>query len=171
MVRIWQYARANATLCASVLLLVAIVGGIAYQRSDRVQIRRRFNRLAVLAGRGPSDSMIAMAARSEQLSSLFADRTTLAVPITGLTGEYSRREIVQSAIRVKSLAESIQLDFHDLRIRDISGDNAYCTVTGRLRAVISGERINEVRELDCHLVREDGRWVFKSFSVAEVLQR
>lgn len=171
MVKIWQYVRANSALCAVVLLVLAIGGGIAYQRSDRVQIRRRFNRLADLAGRSPTESMIAMAARSEQLSNLFADRTTLAVPIRGLTGEYSRREIVQSAVSAKSQAESIQLDFHDMRIRDISGDNAHCTVTARLRAVINGERINEVRELDCHLVREAGRWVFKSFSVAEVLQR
>ncbi len=169
--KILQFIRANAALSALVLLVLLIGGGIAYRRSDRVQIRRRFNRLADLAGRSPTESMIAMAARSEQLSNLFAAKTELSIPVRGLTGEYSRREIVQSAVRVKSQAESIELDFHDLKIREISGDNALCTVTARLRAVINGERINEVRELDCRLVREEGRWVFSSFSVAEILQR
>lgn len=171
MVKLIKLIKANPALCL-VIVLIALAGVIFFHmRSDRIQIKRRFDQLSELAGRSSGENMIVMAAQTEKLSNLFAAEAVLAVPVHNLEGTYSRREIVQSALRIKSQSESIRLDFYDLEIVQIIGEKALCRVTARVQATVDGEQINEVRELDCFLLKEDSRWVFSEFRISEILQR
>jgi hypothetical protein len=64
------------------------------------------------------------------------------------------------------------LKFYDLKVSFPEKDLAQVNLTGRLTGKsVSGEHVDETRELICLLKKVEKKWLFNSFEVIEVLKR
>ena len=166
--------RVNKFVLAAVVCVVAlaVIGRVAHVRSDRYRIKRNFVRLSELASVKTGEGMIPKGVTSNSLGGLFAEESTLSTPVSELSGVYSRQEITQTALGLKTQCERLSLDFFDLNIEMTGPNTATCGVTARLKGRMdNGEVFDEVRELECRLVEQDGQWLFSECRADPIVTR
>lgn len=166
--------RINKVVFAVVACAVAltIVGIVVHVRSDRYRITRTFARLSELASVKTGEGMISKGSKSNRLGGLFNRESILSTPLQELSGNYSRQEITRTALALKARSQRLSLEFYDLNIETTDSGTAECMVTVRLNGALDdGEVFDEVRELECRLVEEDGQWLFAQCSVEKIVTR
>lgn len=164
----------NKFVLAAVVCVVAlaVIGRISHVRSDRYRIQRNFARLSELAAVKTGEGLISKGRKSDSLGGLFTAESTLSTPVSELSGVYSRQEITQTALGLKTQCERLSLDFFDLNIEKTGPNTATCGVTARLQGKLdSGDVFDEVRELECQLVEEGGHWLFSECIADRIVTR
>jgi hypothetical protein len=86
---------------------------------------------------------------------------------------YSRREVVALATRGRARFAEMALTFHDLEIELLPENRrARVTLVARLRGVTTaGDPVDERRELECALRKQDGKWLLETCRASEILKR
>lgn len=160
--------------------LVLVLGGLAlgwhwFGGGDEQKLRRAFSQLgSVVSKSGGTVSQLAILGTQDDLSKLFADPVTLQVSGEedyGLDGTYSRAEVNSNLARLRQVCKTLQISFSDIRIRSRNSSTASVDATVRATATFEDGKAEEVRLLSCQLVKEDGRWRFKSFIERQVLDK
>jgi hypothetical protein len=108
----------------------------------------------------------------KDIGTLFFEPCELKVPDQSLSGSFTRQEISTYAGSARSHSSQLDLKFHDLHIEFPEKEVAKVTLTGRLIGKsTTGERVDEVRELECILRKVENEWLFSRIEVVEVLRK
>ena len=157
------------------VLLLGIVAGILWfwlGNTDDKKIRKQFARLAENVTKEPKEGNISMVCKMQGLGTLFANSCDIDIPKSHFSGTYSPEEIVSNTTRGRIRFSSLKLEFYDIKI-NITGENTASVVfTGRLSGIVNNDKSDdEIRELDAAMEKVDGKWLFSSFKVVEVLEK
>lgn len=140
--------------------------------NEKRHIQKQFNRLSETISFAQGEGLIAHGLKSKRVGELFAEETTLNIPVHGLTGRYSRTDIVQNALGAKNTCTRLSLTFYDLIIDIPEPSRASVTTTARLKGqTFSGESFSEVRELNCDLKKIHDNWLFTACTVDSIITR
>jgi hypothetical protein len=155
-----------------VLVVAAFAALVIWLMPDEKKaIRKQFARLSELAGKKGDESLFVTAAQARALAELLTDPCELKGNMHSLGGTYSRQEAATAVAAIRTQFNTMALDLVDLTIELPEKNKAKVTLTAKLNASGSGERVSEVRELDCTLLKQDGKWLFNACQVVEVFQK
>ena len=156
-------------------LAVAAVAAVAvaiWLPSETKRIKKQFQRMSNCIASSKGESLIKTGLRVDAMAGLLANPCKLKSSIPGLHGTYSAREAAGIISMLTSQLEGTSLEFHDLGIKIVDKDSAIATVTARLTGrADGGQNVSEVRELECSMARVDGKWLFQSCAIIDVLQK
>lgn len=157
------------------VLLIGIVAGFLWfwiGNSEDKKIRKQFAKLAENVTKEPGEGNISMVRKMQWLGSLFANSCDIDIPKSYLSGTYSPKDIVSNATRARMGFSSLKLEFYDIKINLTGKNTANVVFTGRLSGVVNNDKsADEIRELDAVIKKIDGKWLFSSFKVVEVLEK
>jgi hypothetical protein len=160
-------------LISAVVLALALLAFFYLYPGEEKKIKKQITLLSEYASKNEGESAFALARRLDSLGKLFAPSVDLKAPGYELSGTYTRREIVNLAVRARMAFSRMTLKFHDVSISVSEEGKAKVLATGRLKG-ISAERksVDEVQDLEIILQKNgEGRWLFTSVEVVEVLKK
>ncbi|MBR1966530.1 MAG: hypothetical protein IKA22_07965 [Lentisphaeria bacterium] len=161
-------------LIIAVILIVAAaaVYFVFFSESEEQKIRKMLNGLCMdCAKNKESSSAAALIVKTNVLKSYFTDPCTLSVYRGFLQGTFNDVRIANEIMRVNLFFRESDLSYSDL-IVTVNVPEATASFTGRFQAVLkSGERVDEVREVDLKLRKVEKKWKITSAEVHKILQR
>lgn len=161
----------------SVFVLIAIVlpGAIAlglYLTSDGRIIKKRFALLAEAICKEAGEKPITTGIQAKNLEPLFGGSCTFSVEEHGLTGTFTRDEIVRYAPAARLRFTTIDLTFTDFSMEYPSDGSAVVSVTARfIGSRGQAGEMDEIIELEVHLRESEEGWVFTDFTAVDVLEK
>ena len=161
-------------LIIAVILIAAAVAAyfVFFRESEEQKIRKMLNGLCMdCAKNKESSSAAALIVKTNVLKSYFTDPCTLSVYRGFLQGTFNDVRIANEIMRVNLFFRESDLSYSDL-IVTVNMPDATASFTGRFQAVLkSGERVDEVREVDLKLRKVEKKWKITSAEVHKILQR
>lgn len=163
------------TLFAAVPLILVLAAGVwffFFRQTEESIIRGRFREFSeAVEKRGPEGGITAVAA-ARRLGGFFAERTSVDVDgLTWLNGDYSPEVIVANAFRARAMFSRLSLEFNDIEL-EIRENTARVFFTAVLDADPKNRNpVREIRELEAGLRKVDGKWVFESFRVQDIIKK
>ena len=161
-------------LIIAVILIVAAaaVYFVFFSESEEQKIRKMLKNVCMdCAKNKESSSAAALIVKTNVLKSYFTDPCTLSVYRGFLQGTFNDVRIANEIMRVNLFFRESDLSYSDL-IVTVNVPEATASFTGRFQAVLkSGERVDEVREVDLKLRKVEKKWKITSAEVHKILQR
>ena len=143
-----------------------------FPASDKDMIGNSFTNLSGYVEKKTGEGGIKMAYKTNVISTLFVDPCGLEIPYSFHSGSYTRNQITSNAVKARAQFKHVSLDFYDVNFEALNENEASTVFTARLSGELKGGRcIDETREVEATLKKEDGHWLFTNFRVVEVLQR
>jgi hypothetical protein len=162
----------TASILASILTILIVGVSLSCSTNEEKRVRNQFKLLSEFVSKDRSENALTMAQKIKNTAQLFVDGCEINVPDQSVVGSYSRDEIARYAGQARLQFSKLSLRFHDLDIYFPENAVALVTVTARAEGNSKdGERVNEVRELQCALTRTEDVWLFSRIEVVEVLQK
>lgn len=160
----------------AVLTLVAILSVFGawllfLKKDDASLIKARFAAFSSEVAKNGVEGATAAIMKSQAIANLFAETCELSIQDSALAGTYTREEMASHAFNARRHFQSVALSFHELEVK-VEGDNAEAHFTALLTGTVKdGDKLREARDMTATLVKADGKWLFKSFKVREILRR
>lgn len=152
---------------AAGILLVALVAGWFWWRSDNRRIHRRLDRLEELMSKdGPEEQIAAFGIAREVASYFTSEFVVRAQPWEGtLTSE---RDLVGALHRYRSAALEIEARVREREL-EIDSQLGLATLLGVADVAMDfrGRKGREVREVRVEWVKDDGRWKIREVELLE----
>jgi len=159
-------------IIAVLAVAVGIVAVVHFYPSEQKKIRKQFAVLSSEVSKDRSESLLAMAYKTQTLPKLFDANCVITVKAEMIAGSYTPEEIASLAARARAQFSSLTLSFSDLKIELPARDLAKVDLTAKLTGKAgNGDGVNDVRELIATLRKVDGTWLFSAFSEVEVLKK
>jgi sensor histidine kinase YesM len=150
--------------------IIGIVVAIALFPSEEKRIRKPFNLLTQRASKFPDENTFTVLRKMKEIGALFDEHCELKASDPSLSGVYSREEISAYAASVRSSFSQLNLEFYDFHIGFPEKGLAKVALTTRLTGKsMSGEQVDETRELECTLKKIEKKWLFSQIEIVEVL--
>ncbi len=156
------------------ILVVAtgIYGAFSLFPSEEKRVKKQFALLAEYASKEEGEKILAMAGKMRNLEFLFSEPCTIEAPPYSLSGNFTRGEIGTLSARARLYFSHLTLEFHDLSISFPEKETAVTILTCRVKGkTMSGETVQEVREMEVLLKKDQDQWLFNHCEVVEVLKR
>jgi hypothetical protein len=164
--------RDRRAYAAAIALALVLLGLILFYPTDRRKVKKVFSRTAEWVSKEGPEGALSQAQRIPEGERLFADPCELEAEAYRLSQSFTPRELARMAVGARSRFDTLELKFYDLEVWFPEDGKAEATVTLRLEGRSSGgESLSETHEMDCELVEEDGRWLFRSIKLVEVLKK
>lgn len=157
----------------AVLVCAAVVYAALYLfESEESRIKKRFKELAEVISKDAEEETLALTMKTGRLRDLLAPKCAVDYPARSIDRTYSSKEISQILTRVLMQYSECSTDFVDIHI-EISGETeASAVFTAKLRGKLpSGDRVEDVHEVESELEKIEGEWVFDSFTLVDVLEK
>lgn len=159
-------------LAGVLLVIIGIVLVVTVLPSEEKRVKKRFHLLSEWVLKSPEESSLAMLQKMKDIGTLFLEPCELKFLNESLSGSYTRQEISAYAGSARSHFSQLNLKFYDLHVafpeKEVAKANLTARLVGRFK---TGERLDEIRELDCLLKKRDGKWCFSQIEVIEVLKK
>ena len=157
---------------ALVVVILGIFGGTSLFQSDSKKIKKRLHVLSTLVSKEPGENPITMATKAKTITTLFAETCQLTDPIDGLVETYTPAEMSSYAANSRIAFAELSLKFFDLNAEFPEKGLARVTLTGNLKGkLMSGNIVDETREVQCVLKKIGRQWLFSQIEVVEVLKK
>ncbi len=156
---------------AGVIIVAAVAAFILFFviTSEEDKIKRQFKHLSEIGSRQSGENPVFLASRVLHIKKLFAKECYINFPAHSISKNYTRQEIVSSTFNVLSRYDTLKSDFDDL-IVFISDSTAQAVLTVKLTGtLLSGAYVEDIYEVDCMLMKNDGKWLFSRIEIADVL--
>lgn len=140
------------------------------REDPQAQVLRAHAELREQILKADDEAAPALLLKSRALADLFADPCELSGAAGGLIGVYSPEELADAIVRVRTLFDSIDLQFGELAIEFPNADEAVAEFSADLiarSAVSQAADTVELRYVRSHLRRVDGNWLFSGFQLTE----
>ncbi len=159
--------------------LILLMGGILSWGylfpNEEKRVIQRFELLSQYVEKKANEDILSTANRIKNLSQLFANPCEFKIegdPFYSLSGTYTKEEVGSYAMRGRSYFSDLSLRFGDYKVEFLDKETARVQLTGRLIGrTLSGEGVDEVRELLCTLKKVEKTWLFARLDVMEILKR
>jgi len=158
-------------LLAAMAAVMAVMVGLRYWPGDERAIRKQIAKIEALGSKTGDEKPIDSLLRARQLSALFHDPSTLQVESADFSGEYSRKQIQDRIIMVRSFYSKATVSIHDLNINLLDNDQATVLCTLRVKGEGNARPVADVQELEAGLRKIEGNWLFNKVTLVEVLER
>ena len=154
------------------VVILAIVAWVYLVQSDTKKIKKQFDSLSKLVSKEPGENPITMATKAKNIATLFAETCELTNPIDGLPATYTPGEMSSYAANSRIAFAELSLKFYDLNVEFPETGLARVTLTGNLKGkLMSGNIVDETREVQCVLKKIGRNWFFSEIEIVEVLKR
>jgi hypothetical protein len=154
------------------IMIIAIVLAVSCAPSEEKRVKKQFELLSKWVSKDSGENAFTLAKKIQNIANLFVDDCKITVPEESLSGTYAKDEISRYAGQARLRFSKLSLRFNDFDIDfpEEAMANVYLTarVTGQSTA---GERVDEIRELQCVLRKIEDTWFFSSIEVVEVLKK
>lgn len=156
--------------------LILVLGGVVwfffFRQTEESIIRGRFRELSEAVEKKGPEGGIRAVATAQGLGNFFAERTSVDVDgLSWLNGTYSPELIVSNAFRARQMFNKLSLEFNDIEL-EIGGETAKAFFTAVFDADLKNrDPVREIRELEAGLRKVDGKWIFESFRVRNIIQK
>lgn len=161
-------------LIIAVILIIAavVVYFVFFGESEEQKIRKMLNGLCMdCAKNKESSSAAALIVKTNVLKRYFTDPCKLSVHRGFLQGTFNDVRIANEIMRVNLLLSYSDLSISDLSIT-VDKVEARAVFTGRFSGVLkSGEKVEEVREVEVTLKKVDKKWKISSAEVHDILAK
>jgi hypothetical protein len=157
------------------IVVIIIAGILAWQyfiRSEERKIKRQFNLLSEYVSKEPGESVFTMANKIQGMKTLFTESCRVEADNISLSGSYTPDEIGSYAVQARLQFSRLSLKFYDPEITFPERNSARVVLTARVTGnYTAGESIDETHELEVLLEKAEKKYLFKSFTVTEVLKK
>lgn len=154
------------------VVILAIVAWVYFVQSDTKKLRKQFDSLSKLVSKELGENPITMATKAKTIATLFAETCELTDPIDGLVETYTPAEMSSYAANSRIAFAELSLKFFDLHVEFPEKGLARVTLTGNLKGkLMSGNIVDETREVQCVLKKIGRQWLFSQIEVVEVLKK
>jgi hypothetical protein len=157
---------------ALLVVILAVVVWVYLVQSDTKRIKKQFDSLSKQVSKEKGENPIAMASKAKTIATLFAETCELSDPISGLPAAYTPGEMASYAANNRIAFSELSLTFYDFNTEFTETGVARVTLTGSLKGrLMSGNIVDETREVQCVLKKIGRKWLFSKIEVIEVLKR
>ena len=154
------------------MVIIGIVLAVTVFPSEEKRVRKRFRLLSEWVSKFPEENSFTMLQKMKNIGTLFLEPCELKAPHESFSGSYTRQEMSAYAGSARSHFSQLDLKLYDLKVVFPEKEVAQVTLTARLIGkATSGEQVDEIRELECHLKKMDRKWFFSQVEVVEVLKK
>jgi hypothetical protein len=154
------------------IAIIAIILAVTVFPSEEKGVKKRFRLLSEWVSKSPEENSFTMLQKMKDIGTVFLEHCELKAPNESLSGSYTRQEISAYAASARSHFSQLDLKFYDLRIAFPEREVAAVTLTSRLQGKsTAGDRVDEIRELECLLRKIENKWLFSQIEVIEVLKK
>lgn len=154
------------------VVILAIVAWVYLVQSDAKKIKKQFDSLSKQVSKEKGENPIAMATKAKAIATLFAETCELNDPISGLLETYTPAEMASYAANNRIAFVELSLKFYDIHVEFPEKGLARVTLTGNLGGkLMSGNIIDETREVQCVLKKVSRQWLFSEIEIVEVLKK
>ena len=152
-------------VCGAAVFLTCI------RQDDNAKIRRVIFKFVRLAEKPDHASAAELAVKLRTLQTVFCDEVTLDIRHPAISEKYSPRSLEPLLVRYRKHFNHADASLSDLEI-NISGERADALFSVHLTGVtLRRHRVDEVRDVNCTLIRADGAWRIEKVSITNVLER
>jgi hypothetical protein len=159
-------------LVGVLMVIIGIVLATIVFPSEEKRVKKRFHLLSEWVSKSPEEGSLTMLQKMKDIGTLFLEPCELKSPNESFSGNYTRQEISAYAGSARSHFSHLHLKLYDLHVafpeKEVAKVNLTARLIGKSKA---GERVDEIRELDCLLKKMDRKWLFSQIEVIEVLKK
>jgi len=156
---------------AVVVAFVAAVAAYRFWPGDERAIRGQLALVEEMGSKDEAEQPMDGLVRAAQLAALFDDPCQLTVESTRHAGSFSRKQIQDRIVLVRTSFARVRVSLHDIVIDRIDNGTAALHGTLRLSGQGTGDPVADVQEVRVEMARIDGQWLFTAVTLVEVLER
>lgn len=158
-------------LTAALLLLTFAAYRIFTGNSDEEKIRKTLHRLTTLAAKPQEPRPAELAAKLRTLQTIFAEQVTIDFGARKMSETYTPRSLEPLLVNFRKQFISSDCSMSDLETT-VSGGHADTVFACRFQGTPrKGNAVDEVRDINCRLVKHDKTWYIESISINDILER
>ena len=164
-----------------ILAVIAAAAGIAiavrlifFRETPESVIRRTFSEFAATLRKSGNEGMIAMLERAKAASRFFGETCKFKLDrVPNGTGVMRRKDIASNALLLRRHFKSTRVRFYDMEIRvEPEKKEAYALFTAAFEGTpVAGKHVREAMEMEAVLTEQDGKWLFRSISIREIIRK
>ncbi len=159
------------------VILVAVIAAIGYfvfrSQSDEELIIERLELLSGSVSKKSNEGAITMAVKHQTISGLIAEQCSVFIKEAMLSGDFTPEEFAAQMTRARAMFKSLDGQIDDCEV-ELDATKTKATITFAIRITAtskSGGKIDEVRDLQATAKKIDGKWLFSSFEIRQVLEK
>ena len=162
--------------CIAILTLAIAAGGGAFLflrgDSDEAQVKKVLRRFCGMATKHEGENPAAGALLISRTDEIFAPEVHIQAAGGGFDGSYTPGRLTSELARCRAIFRRVTVRTQDEEISFPEKDKAFAVFSGALSGdTKTGTSVSEVRDVECHLVRREGKWKISRMVVHEVLER
>ena len=118
--------------------------------------------------------MIAILERAKSASRFFGETCKFKLDrVPNGTGIMRRKDIASNVLLLRRHFKSTRVRFYDLEIRIEPGKKeAFALFTAAFEGTpVAGKHVREAMEMEAILTEQDGKWLFRSVSIREIIRK
>ena len=167
-----------------ILIILAVIlaaAGIAvavrlifFAETPEAAVRRTFNGFADSLRKSGDEGMITMLERTKTASRFFAEQCKFKLDrVPNGTGIMRRKDIASNALLLRRHFKNMQVRFYDMEIQiEPERKEASVLFTAAFAGTpIAGRNVREAMEMEAVLTEQEGKWLFQSISVREIIRK
>lgn len=134
-------------------------------------IRKQLFELARAASIGPNEAPLTKLAKTQKVIGFFADNAQISVDIPGRSVQTfsGHDDLRQAVLGARSMVNNLKIDFVDVVV-SVAPDKSNAVADLTATAVLPGEKIPEVQELEFHFKQLDHSWLIERVDFVKTLR-
>lgn len=153
----------------AIALLVAVT--LFFLPNDHKRIAGKMDELAENCSSDKGEAVFLTLKKAAAVAKLCTDPCRVTIPSMKVDGHKSQKEISDHLLMIKKRLPGTIFSFHDTTI-DLSGEESADVVTTlKLEGQSASGRFVDVYEIDIRMEKNQGDWLFSSFTVVEFINR
>ena len=156
------------------LAIAAGAGAFLFLRgeSDEVRVKKVLRRFCDMATKHEGENPAAGALLISRTDEIFAPEVRIQAVRGGFDGSYTPGRLTSELARCRAIFRRVTVRTQDEEISFPGTDKAFAVFSGVLSGdTKTGTAVSEVRDVECHFVRHEGKWKISRMVVHEVLER
>ncbi|MBC2713796.1 MAG: hypothetical protein HF978_00605 [Desulfobacteraceae bacterium] len=159
-------------LITAMITAGAVIAFFLFFQNDEAKIKKKFQVLAKRIDKQADESDLMAAAAANQIKKMFGKSIRIEIPSYSVDKTFPRNEISPHVLYVRSQYIEMKITFHDFQFHFPKEDIAVVGLTAVFKATTAtGERVDEIHEMECALEKVDDKWFFTGIRGIEVLER
>ena len=156
---------------AAVLILCAAAYWVLKGTSEEEKVRKVLFQLTTLAEKPQGVRPTELAVKLKTLQTVFADSVSIDFGARKLSDTYTPRSLEPMLVSFRKHFVETTCSMSDVEIT-LQGDRANAVFACRFKGVPrQGNRVDEVRDVSCQLVKRDQKWYIENISINDILER
>ncbi len=161
----------KTAIIAVIAAVLAALLIVHYWPGDERAVRKVLAELAETASKSSLERPVQSLLRAKRIADHFADPCHLTIETSGYDDAFSRNQIQDRIVMVRTSFTALTVSLNDISIRFPEKHTANVLLTLRLTGLHGDESYADVQEVEAALHKTDGRWLLTAVRLVAVLER